>query len=492
MRSDKYSRNEKNIPKPFLRSPGLIIISLLFILTEIVFMGLLTALNVLPTVYNVIILVVLLALTALIFKLLSCRKEVTRQRKAGVIVSIVMILLLGLGCFYLFTTYSAFSNMSDEDKQYEEFYVVALRDGSYRKLSDIEGKTVFTHSGASSVYEEAKDKLKKEAEDISYSEVTGYMDLKNVLIDDKDEEKDELIFLSSSNYDMICEYTEKFEDRTRIVHKILVEIENRDIAKRVGITEEPFNVYISGIDTYGGIKKVSRSDVNMIMTVNPDTKEILLTSIPRDMYVKLHSYGAMDKLTHSGIYGIEETIATAEDWLDMDINYYVRVNFTSLKDIVDAIGGIDVDSPRAFKSAVSKYRYEEGINHLDGEAALFFARERKAFSEGDNERIKNQQRVLKAIIEKITSSPVILTSYTQLMNTVGEEIQTNMTDKDISSLVKMQLEDIGGWKIESISIEGKGTYSSTYSMGSRQLYVAIPDDTSVEKAKEAINGLLNK
>lgn len=488
MRTEKQKKKLHIIP----RSPGLIIISLLFLLAEISFMTLLTVLDVLPAMYNVVILIVLLILTILIFKLISSRKEPTKQRKAGAVISVIMILLLGIGCFYLFTTYSAFSNMSDEDKQYEEFYVVALRDGSYRDIKDIKGKTVYTHKGASSVYEQAKDKLKKESEDISYEEVSGYMDLKNVLIGDDGKEKDEIIFLSSSNYDMICEYAEVFEDRTRIIHKISVEIGNKDIAKRVGITEEPFNVYISGIDTYGGIQKVSRSDVNMIMTVNPKSKQILLTSIPRDMYVRLHTYGQLDKLTHSGIYGIDETVSTVEDWLGTDINYYVRVNFTSLKDVVDAIGGVDVESPRAFKSAVSKYSYEEGINHLDGEEALFFARERKAFSDGDQERIKNQQRVLKGILEKITGSPAILTGYTQIMGSVGNEIQTNMTEKDISSLVKMQLEDIGGWSINSISIEGKGTYASTYSMGSRQLYVAIPDDTSVGEAREAIDELLNK
>ena len=214
-----------------------------------------------------------------------------------------------------------------------------------------------------------------------------------------------------------------------------VDINNKDIAKRVGITSEPFNVYISGIDTYGGIKKVSRSDVNMIMTVNPKEKKILLTSIPRDMYVTLHSSGQLDKLTHSGIYGIDETVSTVEDWLGTDINYYIRVNFTSLQDIVDAIGGVDVESPKAFKSAVSKYTYTEGMNHLNGEAALFFARERKAFADGDNERVKNQQRVVKAIVDKISGSSVILLKYTQLMNTVGQEVQTNLTEKDISSQI---------------------------------------------------------
>lgn len=471
----------------------LIIVSVVFLFSEIIFMSILTLLNILPAIYILIILIVLLALTVLVLKLLSCRKEVTRQRKVGVILSIVMIIILAVGSYYLFTTYSAFSRMSDEDRQYEDYYVVALKDGSYRDLDDIKGKTIFIHDSSSSAYDKAQDKLKKEA-DVSYKEAGGYIQLKTVLIDDKDKEHDELIFLSSNNYEMICEDVEGFEDSTRIVYTVTVEIDTKDIAKRIGITSDPFNVYISGIDTFGGINKVSRSDVNMIMTVDPVNKKILLTSIPRDTYVMLHSYGAMDKLTHSGIYGVGETVETVEDWLGIDINYYIRVNFTSVEDIVDAIGGIDVTSEYAFETHGRQnrgYSFVEGENHLDGASALAFARERKSFEEGDQERIKNQQRVLTAILNKITGSTAILTGYTKIMNAVGDEMQTNMSESDIASLVKMQLEDLGGWSIETISINGKGTYSSTYSMGSRQLYVVIPDEDSVKAAQEKIDSVIS-
>ncbi len=489
-RSKKNGRSKKH---SIFSSPLLLIPVILLLVFEIAFMSLLMSLSVLPTIYNIIILIVLLGLTALVFKLLSCRKEVTKQRKVGVGISIFLILLLGVGIFYLFTTYSAFGRMSDADKQYEDFYVVALKDGIYRNVKDIEGETVHTHQSSSSVYEKAQEMLKEEA-DVEYEESGGYMQLRSVLIDEEDKEHDELIFLSSSNYDMICEYDDEFENRTRIVYTVSVEIGNRDIAKRVGITEEPFNVYISGIDTYGGIEKVSRSDVNMIMTVDPVDKKILLTSIPRDTYVTLHTYGELDKLTHSGIYGINETISTVEDWLDIDINYYVRVNFTSVEDIVDAIGGIDVTSEYAFETHGRQnrgYSFVEGENYLDGASALAFARERKSFEDGDQERIKNQQRVLSAILNKITSSSAILTGYTQILNTVGDEIQTNMERRDISSLVRMQLEDLGGWSIESISIEGEGTNASTYSMGARQLYVVIPDESSVKAAQDAIDAMMD-
>ena len=483
----------KNMKRLLSQNGVFLVFGLILLIVDVTFISMLFILSVLPTLYTIIILVVLIGLTLLAFKLLACRKEVTKQRKIGVVLSVVMIVVLAVGCYYLFTTYSAFSRMSDEDKQYEDFYVVALKDGSYRNVSDIEGETVHTHKSSSSTYEKAQDMLTDEA-DVSYEEVSGYMDLKPVLIDDKGEEHDELIFLSSNYYDMICEYVADFEDDTRVIHTVSVEIGSNDIARRVGVTNQPFNVYISGIDTFGGISRVSRSDVNMIMTVDPVDKEILLTSIPRDTYVTLHSYGALDKLTHSGIYGVGETVETVEDWLGIDINYYIRVNFTSVEDIVDAIGGIDVTSEYAFETHGRQnrgYSFVEGVNHLDGAAALAFARERKSFEEGDQERIENQQRVMTAILNKITGSTAILTSYTQIMNTVGDEIQTNMSESDISSLVRMQLADLGEWDIERISINGSGTYASTYSMGDRQLYVVIPNEDSVKAAQDAIEEMMN-
>ena len=289
---------------------------------------------------------------------------------------------------------------------------------------------------------------------------------------------------------MLCEDIDGFKKGTKILHTISVEVETGDFAKRVDITEEPFNVYITGIDTYGSISTVARSDVNMIMTVNPETRQILLTSIPRDMYLPLHTYGEMDKLTHTGIYGVQETISTVEDWLGIDINYYVRVNFTTLVDVVDVIGGVDVESEYAFSSAVSDYSYVAGTNHLSGEAALYFARERKHLAGGDKERIKNQQRVLSAIIDKMTSSTVVLTRYSQLLNAVGDKMQTSLSDNDISAFVKMQIKDMGGWNIESISIDATGAMKPTYSMPGRNLSVQIPDEESVAEAQKQINSVM--
>ena len=161
---------------------------------------------------------------------------------------------------------------------------------------------------------------------------------------------------------------------------------------KVKVTDEAFNIYVTGIDQWSNEKglDLERSDVNMIITVNPLTRKIVLTSIPRDAYIPLHRTGTMDKLTHTGIYGVNETLNSVHDWLDIDFNYYVKMNFNACVDIVDAIGGIDVDSPKAFKSKISKYTYTKGVNHLNGKQALYYARERAAFNGEDQIRVKNQ------------------------------------------------------------------------------------------------------
>lgn len=259
--------------------------------------------------------------------------------------------------------------------------------------------------------------------------------------------------------------------------------------ERTAVTEEPFNVCVTGIDIWGEIDQVSRSDVNMIVTVNPQTRTVMLTSVPRDSYVILHSFGEYDKLTHSGVWGVDETVKTLEDWLDIDIDYYVRVNFSMLVDIVNAIGGIDVYSDYAFKSAIHDCSYKKGWNHLNGKQALYFARERKAFKDQDQQRIKNQQKVMKACLSKVTSSRVLLTNYTKLLDAVDDEMQTDMSQKEMTSLVKMQLADMDKkWKIKTQSVKGDLTMKGTYTMGmGRDLLVSIPRENSVEKVKKGID-----
>ena len=254
---------------------------------------------------------------------------------------------------------------------------------------------------------------------------------------------------------------------------------------------EPFNLYISGIDTRGGIEDTARSDVNMIVTVNPHKREVLLTSMPRDSYIHLHMNGELDKLTHTGMYGIDETIQTVEDWMNIEIDYYARVDFQMLVNLVNAIGGIDVYSDYAFESAVTDWTYEKGWNHMSGKKALYFVRERKAFKDMDQQRIINQQKVLQAIIKKITSSKTLLMNYTDILDAVDGEMQTDMPMSLISSLVKNQLEAGDPWKIRRQTVKGKMDQKGTWSMGPlRPLDVCIIDETSLNNCIDRINAMM--
>ena len=252
-------------------------------------------------------------------------------------------------------------------------------------------------------------------------------------------------------------------------------------------TSEPFNLYITGIDRWAGELDLDRSDVNMIMTVNPVTKKILLTSIPRDSYVMLHTYQEMDKLTHTGVYGVDETINTVQDWLGIDLDYYLKLNFSSMRGIINAIGGIDVYSPVAFDSDISEYHYEKGWNHLNGKQALYFARERHAFEGQDSVRVENQQRVVKAVITKLTTSPALLTKYGEIMEVAGSNLSTNMSYKEIQELIKMQMTDLASWDVETQKIEGEYDMDYVASLSHKHKYSVYRTDA--ESVRKCLDGI---
>ena len=259
-------------------------------------------------------------------------------------------------------------------------------------------------------------------------------------------------------------------------------------------TTDSFNVYITGIDQWNKEKgmDLERSDVNMIVTVCPQTRKILLTSIPRDSYIELYHVPEMDKLTHTGIYGVEETIRSVENWLDLDMNYYVKMNFSAVRDVINAMDGIDVNSPVAFKSSISDYEYVKGWNHMNGKKALFFARERKAFEGKDSIRVENQQLVVKAVINKLTSSTTLLTKYGDIVGAAGKSLETNMSNDDMQKLVRMQLGDLSAWDIESQKIEGEYAMDYVASMAKTaqyQVYKTYPE--SVNSCVENIRSVMN-
>ena len=254
------------------------------------------------------------------------------------------------------------------------------------------------------------------------------------------------------------------------------------------VTTEPFNVLISGIDSRDDISdNYARSDVNMIVTVNPNTNTILLTSMPRDSYVRLHTAGEMDKLTHTGVYGIEETKATIEDWLNIDIDYYTRVDFKMLVNLVDAVGGIRVYNDIDFYSSVKGWHYKKGWHNMHGTYALWFVRERKSFEDEDEQRIKNQQKVMKALLEKVTSSRTLIMHYGEILNIVEANMQTSFTDDEITDLARMEISSMPEWDIKRQWVDGVDAYRGTWSMGpERELFVSIPKKKSVEKVRKGI------
>ena len=466
--------------------PGGIAAIILMLVSEAVLILFLGLLDILPARFIVLIVMMIAVVDIGTLVLFRLRRRSRVLHISGLVLAAVVILASGISSFYVYSTYDTFSKVSGHLVQSEKFYVVVLKDGSFSTVDDISGKSVYVSKAESRTYKEARGKLATRA-DVRYKESPDLISAGNKLVDSKGGRHDNILFVSKSNYKMICEEIDGFAKNTNVIYRTSVEVKSDDSSKKVNVTEDSYNIYISGIDVYGDIDQVSRSDVNMIVTVNPKTRTILLTSIPRDTYLPLHTYGAMDKLTHSGIYGIDETVSTVEDWLGVEMNYYVRINFSMLVKMVDAIGGIDVNSKYAFKSAVSDYRYSKGVNHLDGKAALYFTRERKSFKDEDEQRIRNQQLVLKAMVDKISGSTALLTGYTDILDAVKGKMQTDLSDRDIAALVKMQLADPDKWDIKTIVLTGEDSYEYTYSMGQRELFVSIPDEAKAEKAKKAIN-----
>ena len=258
------------------------------------------------------------------------------------------------------------------------------------------------------------------------------------------------------------------------------------------ITKEPFNVCITGIDVDGKINEQGRSDVNMIVTVNPQTEQILMTSIPRDYQIYMPDKdNAMDKLTHTGFYSVDTTMGAEENLLDTKINYYVKVNFTTVKKFIDAIDGVDVYSEYEFTPVKKKdWTVQEGWNHMNGKQALAFARERKAFIDGDNQRIKNQQAVFEAIIKKATSSKTMLLSYNKILSNLRDYFQMSFSSGELRSLLKLQLAKNPQWKIYKNTIVGGNGSMPTYSTGNAYAYVMTQDEGSIENAKTLMNAVL--
>lgn len=489
-RNGTGTQDMKETKRQILPASNKYIVAIIITLfSEAAFIFAMMLLDVLPFKYVVCVLLALAALDVAVLLLMGIRKH-RGGRIAGVVLSAIMIVTMCTGAWYMFDTYTTLAKIAEYNAHFEYYDVLALKDGSYQDEDSIQGKTVYVSRNASKMYQEAQEKLVTKS-GVAFNKVDDANEAIGKLLDKNGNARDNLVYMSDTNYRIFCEESEAYEDQIQVLAQIKVYQRDDDNVSRVNVTQDPFNICVTGIDMWGSIDEVSRSDVNMIVTVNPQNRTILLTSMPRDSYVVLHSYGEYDKLTHTGVWGVDETTSTIEDWLGIDINYYVRVDFSMLRDIVNAIGGIDVYSDYAFKSAISDYTYKKGWNHLDGKGALYFARERKAFKGQDQQRILHQQKVMKACIKKVTSSPELLTHYTQLLDAVDDEMETSLSEKEMAALVRMQLEDMKKWEITTQAVKGDYEMRGTYTMGmGRDLLVCVPREASVEKVKQGIHDAL--
>ena len=257
------------------------------------------------------------------------------------------------------------------------------------------------------------------------------------------------------------------------------------------ITNTPFIVYLSGSDTRNKKFKTSRSDVNILMAVNPKSKQILLINTPRDYYIPnpKSSEGEKDKLTHLGLYGVECSMKGLADLYSIKVDYSAQINFTGLVTLVDQLGGITIDNPQKFTTV--GYTFNKGTITLNGKEALVYARERHAFATGDNMRGQNQMRIITAMINKLTSSKSkLLKNYSGIMNAISGMFRTSMPSSDIEKLVKMQLNDMAQWKISTYAVTGKNGSETTYSSPKVKAYVMLPDDKSVNTAKTRLRRLM--
>lgn len=476
--SEKRTKSQK-LPIFFL------IMSLIFIIITGVFITSIIKMNLLPGKYVLIFSLVELILTVLIVCGLAKKHKTYKLNIFSLILAIIFSVIYIFAINYANATNKFLGNMFRDIIETEDYYVVTQKNSQYNKISELKNKNIDLFQIEDDVEKEIKNKS-----NASLNKKDSMQDVGNSLMDGRCD----AIAVSSSQYNMLDELIENFKVDTKIIYTATHRIEKtddiEDSSSGYNVANKAFNIYISGIDTSGKISNVARSDANIIATVNLSKHEILLTSIPRDYYVTLHSKKAKDKLTHSGIYGINETVTTVEDLLDIDINYYVRVNFTTVIKLVDILDGVDVNSEYSFSTG--SYSFRKGMNHLDGDAALAFSRERYAFIDGDNQRVKNQQKVIEAIVNKVTGSTTILTKYTSILNGLNGCFQTNISQDEISTIVKDQLNSMPSWTIKNNALVGTGSYSSTYSMGSQELYVMIPNQTSVKQATTMINDVLGK
>ena len=461
----------------------------------------LMATGMLSNLYLIILMVVLIVLNAVS---VIVQLPLRRNKAGKLIMGIVSLLLSGAmlyGVVAVNSVQSALSKIVGKMTETEITEVRVMNDNPATSMGDTRGYTFGYIADADTKNTQSiLDEISKSFGTIKSKGYDSMTALADALYDDEVD----AILINQGYVDLLTEkdgYTD-FRDQTRVLYTYTTTHEVDPIVPNTSITKEPFVVYCSGIDArVDDISAKSRSDVNILAVVNPTTKQILLVNPPRDYYLPLARNGELDKLTHAGLYGIDESMKVLGNLYGVQADYYVRVNFAGLVKIVDALGGVDIESDANFSCVpmetpdgngdytYQKYSFTKGINHVNGSQALAFARERKAFADGDNRRGQHQMTVIKAIVNKACSSAV-LTKYQELLKAASDAFITNMPYADISSLVQMQLGDMADWNITTYAVSGEGSTEYCYALGDKA-WVMIKDSSKVNTAKNMIQQVIN-
>lgn len=461
------------------------IIRVIILILDIIMSGYLVKmiinLNMIPNKYLILGIIVLILLNIISAILLLGNKIITKI--IGIILSIIIIITSFIGVIYIDSVDNLLSKAFNNNKiEITGYGVVVLKSSNYKDIKDLNNKKMGYLNINSNDY---LDKISNivNSNMIEYDDVYSlYEDLLNKKIDS--------FIIDKAYLDLIADEYNDIDDNIKVIYtyEVKTKLETNNQINSL----DSINIFISGSDARTDtIAERSRSDVNMIMTINPKTHTILLTSIPRDYYVQLHGRtGLKDKLTHAGIYGVNMSKDTVADLFDIKIDYTIKVGFKSVEEVVDLIGGIDVYSDITFNSYhIKEWVVKQGMNHFDGKQALAYSRERYAYSDGDIHRVQNQQQVLEAIIEKIFKDKSILKKYDKVLASFSQLYRTDIREEYIKMIVKDQLENMNSWTIIRQYVVGSGAMLETYSMPGRNLWVMIPDEESMETAKNKINAV---
>lgn len=487
----KESDDEPVRTNPFWRSAKFVLVVAQFV-TSVLLMVSLISTNILSGKWIFLAGFILVVLFAFSTFMLLKRKKVSVFTEAICGLLSVAAIVLSVVAFRYTDAFNGFLNkVTQTQPETKEYSVVVLDSSEARDIKDLKEKNIGflkTDEKAGNAEQYLQKKIKFEA---------NFYDDMDTLTKVLDSKIVDAIALETSRINALKDEASDALKNTKIIYTFGIELasENAKIAEK-HVTEEPFVLYISGTDSRHGVKATARSDVNILAVVNPKKGKILLVSIPRDTYVQLHgTTGIKDKLTHAGVYGIDMSRETIEDFLNTKINYTAKVSFDTVVKMVDELGGIEIDSDQEMSLTAEGGKkichYTVGKQVVDGDCALRFARERKSYQTGDRHRGENQQQVITAIISKLSGSKDYLLKLPEILNIAADSFETNLSRDDISSFIRMQLDNGTNWEVESVSVDGTGAKQGTYSMGAnRPLYVMIADQNSVNNVTVKIKEYL--